>query len=104
MALLGGLHLPSLQSRSHDISSICPSQKWSNSGGKVRESVAHNGKLFAMKTLKMDSLGPKKKTDHIGVITIRNDIEAKPIRPLSIATKAEKEGPKAFIGISIGGI
>ena len=36
MALLGGLHLPSLQSRSHDISSICPSQKWSGSGGKVR--------------------------------------------------------------------
>ncbi len=32
MALLGGLHLPSLQSRSHDISSICPSQKWSSSG------------------------------------------------------------------------
>ena len=35
MALLGDLHLPSLQSRSHDISSICPSQKWSSSGGKV---------------------------------------------------------------------
>jgi len=35
MAHLGGLHLPSLQSRSHDISSICPSQKWSSSGGKV---------------------------------------------------------------------
>ena len=50
MAHLGGLYLPSLQSRSHDISSIYPSQKWSSSGGKVKYAHLRSGLVLGVRS------------------------------------------------------